>query len=48
MLKSYSIIRLYGDRYGGEWPREVFRKHGVEYSLADKAKAICIVTCCRS
>jgi hypothetical protein len=28
-----------GDRYGGEWPREVFRKHGVEYSVADKAKS---------
>jgi hypothetical protein len=37
-LKSYGIARVKGDRYGGEWPREVFRKHGVEYSVADKAK----------
>ncbi len=28
-----------GDRYGGEWPREVFRKQGVEYNVADKAKS---------
>lgn len=28
-----------GDRYAGEWPREVFRKHGIEYSVADKAKS---------
>jgi hypothetical protein len=38
-LKSYGVGRVRGDRYGGEWPREVFRKHGVEYSVADKAKS---------
>jgi hypothetical protein len=39
LLKSYGVGRVKGDRYGGEWPREVFRKHGVEYSVADKAKS---------
>jgi hypothetical protein len=38
-LKCYGIGRVKGDRYGGEWPREVFRKHGVEYRVADKAKS---------
>ncbi len=39
LLKRYGIVRVKGDRYGGEWPREVFRKHAVEYSVADKAKS---------
>jgi hypothetical protein len=39
LLKNYGIGRVKGDRYGGEWPREVFCKHGVEYSVADKAKS---------
>jgi hypothetical protein len=38
-LKSYGITRVYGDRYGGEWPREAFRKHGIEYKVADKTKS---------
>jgi hypothetical protein len=38
-LKSYGITRVHGDRYGGEWPREVFRKHGIEYKVADKTKS---------
>ena len=28
-----------GDRYGGEWPREAFRKCGIEYATASKAKS---------
>lgn len=38
-LKAYRVGRVHGDRFGGEWPREVFRKHGIEYSVADKAKS---------
>ena len=34
-LKSYGLAEVTGDRYGGEWPREQFRKHGVNYRLAD-------------
>jgi hypothetical protein len=39
LLKNYGIAQVKGDRYGGEWPREVFRKRGIEYNVADKAKS---------
>lgn len=35
-MKAYGVHRVTGDRYGGEWPREHFRKLGCEYELADK------------
>jgi hypothetical protein len=38
-LKSYGIRKVAGDRYGGEWPRERFRVHGVEYVVAEKTKS---------
>ena len=38
-LKAYRIRSVSGDRYAGEWPREQFRKHGIEYRTADKAKS---------
>ncbi len=38
-LKRYGIARVQGDRYGGEWPREQFRKHGIEYQPAGKSKS---------
>jgi hypothetical protein len=38
-LKSYGVSSVSGDRYGGEWPREQFRKHGITYEPADKAKS---------
>ena len=39
LLKSYRIREVEGDRYAGEWPRERFSGHGVEYKTADKAKS---------
>ena len=39
LLKSYGIARVTGDRYGGEWCREPFRKQGIEYDLSDKPKS---------
>ncbi len=30
-LKSYKITKVTGDEYGGEFPREQFRKHGIRY-----------------
>lgn len=39
VLKSYGVSRVVGDRYGGEWCREQFRKHGITYDLADKPKS---------
>ncbi|MDR4469109.1 MAG: hypothetical protein MRJ68_12580 [Nitrospira sp.] len=39
ILKTYRITRIFGDRYAGEWPREQFTKHGIEYRLTDKPKS---------
>jgi hypothetical protein len=39
LLKSYSITKVVGDRYAGEWPRERFRVHGIEYQPSDKTKS---------
>ena len=30
-LKTYRCYSVYGDRFAGEWPREVFAKHGITY-----------------
>jgi hypothetical protein len=38
-LKAFGIGRIVGDRYACEWPREAFRKCGVEYRVADKPKS---------
>ena len=38
-LKNYRITTLVGDRYAGEWPRERFRLHGVNYEVVDKSKS---------
>lgn len=38
-LKPYSINRVTGDRYAGEWPREQFRKHGIEYAVSERTKS---------
>jgi hypothetical protein len=39
LIKSYRCSTVYGDRYGGEWPREQFQKRGVFYEPADKSKS---------
>ncbi|MFT8464822.1 MULTISPECIES: terminase large subunit domain-containing protein [Acetobacter] len=39
VLKSYGLSSVTGDRYGGEWPREQFRKHGIAYNLSDKPRS---------
>lgn len=39
LLKSYGISSVTGDRYAGEWPREQFRKHGIQYRVADKPRS---------
>ena len=36
LLKSYRLGSVTGDRYAGEWPRERFRVHGIQYQLAEK------------
>lgn len=38
-LQAYRVTSVTGDRYAGEWPREAFRKAGIAYALADRAKS---------
>lgn len=39
VLKSYRIVEVTGDRFAGEWPREAFRRHGIEYRVSERAKS---------
>lgn len=39
LCRIFRVGRVHGDRYGGEWPREGFRKEGVEYVLHPRAKS---------
>jgi hypothetical protein len=39
VCRRYRCSRVYGDRFGGEWPREQFQKRGVHYALAEKPKS---------
>ena len=39
LLRAYHVARVEGDCYAGEWPREAFRKHGIEYRAAGKPKS---------
>ena len=38
-LKSYKISTVRGDHYSGNWLRERFAVHGIEYRVADKTKS---------
>lgn len=38
-LRAYRVDRVTGDRWGGEFVREPFRSHGIEYQLADRPKS---------
>ena len=38
-LKAYRVDRVTGDRWGGEFVREPFRSHGIEYQIADRPKS---------
>jgi hypothetical protein len=39
LKKTYRISKVIGDRYAGEWPREAFRKLGIEYTSSAKPKS---------
>jgi hypothetical protein len=39
LLRSYGVTEVVGDRYAGEWPRERFRAHGIEYLPAERPKS---------
>jgi hypothetical protein len=38
-LRLYRLAAVFGDHYGGEWPRERFAKYGVTYYTCSKAKS---------
>ncbi|MGH8488153.1 MAG: hypothetical protein ACREXS_04595 [Gammaproteobacteria bacterium] len=38
-LKRYGLHEVVGDRYGGEWPRERFRTHSIDYTPSERAKS---------
>lgn len=38
VLKSYSVRKITGDRYAGEWPREQFLQHGITYEPSLRPK----------
>jgi hypothetical protein len=39
LLKTYKIARVGGDRYAGEFPRELFRKRGIKYQCSEQPKS---------
>lgn len=39
LCKQYRCTSVTGDRYAGEFPRELFRKQGIEYRLADRPRS---------
>ncbi|MBI4516471.1 MAG: hypothetical protein HY699_11725 [Deltaproteobacteria bacterium] len=39
LLKTYRVSTVTGDRYAGEWPREKFREHGIEYRVSEKVRS---------
>ncbi len=39
LLKAYGLSSVRGDRYAGEWPRERFREHGIEYEISELSKS---------
>jgi len=39
LLKSYHIVAVTGDRYGGQWPAERFLAHGISYEPSEKPKS---------
>ena len=38
-LKRYGVTDVQGDHWGGEFPRELFREHGITYRPADHPKS---------
>jgi hypothetical protein len=39
VLKTYRVIKVIGDRYGGEFPREQFRECGIRYEPSKDPKS---------
>ena len=39
LLTTYGVSMVRGDRFAGEFPRELFREHSITYDLLDKSKS---------
>jgi hypothetical protein len=39
VLKGYGVSKIVSDRWGGDWPRERFREHGISCETGAKAKS---------
>ncbi len=39
LLRGYNIRVVVGNKYAGEWPRERFRQHGIEYQTSEQSKS---------
>jgi hypothetical protein len=39
VLRSYKCSTVFGDKFGGLWPAEQFRNHGVFYEPAERSKS---------
>jgi hypothetical protein len=39
LLRRYGVDSVTGDRYGGEWPRQRFREHGIRYEPSARPKS---------
>jgi hypothetical protein len=39
LLQAYGVRSVSGDRFGGEWPRERFKMHGIAYEVGAKPKS---------
>ena len=39
LCRKYRVARVEGDRFAGEFPRELFRRHGIHFAVADRSKS---------
>ena len=39
MLHQYQVTEVVGDRFGGEFPRELFSQHGIAYVPSTRSKS---------
>jgi hypothetical protein len=39
LFKRYHVGTIEGDRYGGEWPREAFARHGITYRVTARTRS---------
>jgi hypothetical protein len=44
VLRRYNVTSVVGDAYAGQWAREPFRNHRIEYQLADHTRSAAYLT----